>query len=79
MQFQENAQTDGRTEGQRHYFIGPFRLPLGVQQYHCKCEQHVKTKSQPSGLAGPPIYVYMYTLYYIIYVIYIQILSKFLC
>ena len=57
MQFQENAQTEERTEGQRPYFIGPFRLPLGVQQQYCKCKQHAKTKSQPSGLAGPAIYV----------------------
>ena len=57
MQFQENAQTEERTEGQRPYFIGPFRLPLGVQQQYCKCKQHAKTNSQPSGLAGPAIYV----------------------
>ena len=28
-QFQENAWTDGRMD--RQYFIGPFRLPPGVQ------------------------------------------------
>ena len=34
IQFKENARTDGRTEGwtDRLYFIGPFRLPPGVQQ-----------------------------------------------
>ena len=35
IQFQENAQTDGRIEGLKggptSYFIGPIRLPLGVQ------------------------------------------------
>ena len=34
-QFQENAWTDGWTEGRRRYFIGPFyssRLPPGVQK-----------------------------------------------
>ena len=30
VQFKENAWTDGRTN--RPYFIGPFRLPPGVQQ-----------------------------------------------
>ena len=36
IQFQENARTDGRTE--RPYFIGPFRLPPGVQ-YKEECFQ----------------------------------------
>ena len=37
IQFKENARTDGRTERRakgrtdRRYFIGPFRLPPGVQ------------------------------------------------
>ena len=30
MQFQENTRTDGRMD--RPYFIGPFRLPPGVQK-----------------------------------------------
>ena len=36
IQFQENARTDRRTE--RPYFIGPFRLPPGVQ-YKEECFQ----------------------------------------
>ena len=34
IQFQENAWTDGRTDGRmdRHYFMRPFRLPLRVQK-----------------------------------------------
>ena len=38
IQFKENAQTDGRTDGRmegwtdRSYFIGPFQLLLGAQK-----------------------------------------------
>ena len=48
IQFKENSQTDkrtdGRTEGQtdRPYFIGPFRLPPGVQ----KTNKDMKAKKQ---------------------------------
>ena len=36
IQLQENAWTEGRTKGRKDgqtLFIGPFRLPLGVQKY----------------------------------------------
>ena len=38
IQFKENAQTDGRTDerADRPYFIGPSRLPLGVQKQKTK-------------------------------------------
>ena len=34
IQFQQNAQTEGKKDGRADipYFIRPFRLPLGVQE-----------------------------------------------
>ena len=48
IQFQENARTDGRTEERADgradspYFIGPFRLPAGVQKKTIKLRQSIK-------------------------------------
>ena len=45
MQFQENAHTDRTTDGtmDRPYFMGPFRLPQGVQkrcfEKYCSCDK----------------------------------------
>ena len=59
IQFKENTRTDGRTEGRmdgrtdRPYFIGPFRLPPGVQ----KSVKYLHKAMYPCGFGESPIFL----------------------